>query len=282
MAGTLAHPVVVLVLGASTPVGCYFLQRASQISGLHLIAVSRHPFASAADGQLTWLQHDLDHGPVPTEATALVSFGPVGLAATQVQACAAIGRVVALSSASTCFKTDSPDPAEREQMARIVAAEEALTRLCEQRSAALSLFKTTMIYGGSSDRNVQRLGALIERLPLVPVTGKGLRAPVHADDLAELALRVLGLDARGTWLLGGGECLSYPDMLRRIAKSRGRHARLVPLPLWSLRPVLALARALGRLRDVQPAMLSRQAVDLVVDDSPARQQLGWNPRRFSP
>jgi hypothetical protein len=29
-------------------------------------------------------------------------------------------------------------------------------------------------------------------------------------------------------------------------------------------------------------MLARQAHDLVVDDSPAREQLGWNPMRFSP
>ena len=272
-----------LVLGASNLVGRLFLERAAARSELQLLAVSRRQPTRSLSG-VTWLQHDLTHAPVSAMAPVLVSFGPVGLAVRQLEASPAVGRVVALSSASTEFKSDSPDRAERAQMAAIVADEARLAALCAERGAGLSLFKTTMIYGGGEDANVSRLAGLSARLPFFPVTGSGLRQPVHADDLAELALRVLSVGERsfGTWLLGGGETLDYPTMLRRIATAQGRQARIVSVPAWALKTALKIGHALGRLRDISPAMLERQAVDLTVNDQPAREHLGWNPRPFRP
>ena len=274
---------MVLVLGASNVAGRLFLERAAARSELHLLAVSRRQPTRSLSG-VTWLQHDLAHSPVSAMAPVLVSFGPVGLAVRQLEASPAVGRVVALSSASTEFKGDSPDRAERAQMATIMADEARLAALCAERGAGLSLFKTTMIYGGGGDGNVSRLAELSARLPFVPVTGSGLRQPVHADDLAELALRVLLMGERsfGTWLLGGGEILDYPTLLRRIATVHGRQARLIRVPAWALKAALRLGHALGRLRDISPAMLERQVADLTVNDQPAREHLGWSPRPFRP
>ena len=283
MATPLAQAPVVLVLGASNAVGRCFLGRAAGRSELQLLAVSRQQPMSSQAGTI-WLQHDLSQGPVSVMATALISFGPIGLAVRQFEATPTIGRVLALSSASTEFKADSTDRAEREQMAAIRADEARLSELCAERGAGLSLFKTTMIYGGGSDANVSRLAGLTARLPFVPLAGNGRRQPVHADDLAELALRVLAMDERsfGTWLLGGGETLDYPTMLRRIAKAQGRQTRIVPVPAWSMKAALRIGHALGRLRDISPVMLERQAADLTVNDQPAREYLGWNPGPFRP
>jgi nucleoside-diphosphate-sugar epimerase len=284
VASALSTSPVVLILGASTAAGRFFLERASGTAALQLIAVSR-TVPAKLDSGVTWLQHDLAESAAPANPSVLVSFGPVGLAAKQLAASASIGRVMALSSASTLFKSESEDAAERALMHSIIADERRLIELCKARNAALDLFKTTMIYGGGSDANISRLRALIKRLPVVPVVGAGLRAPVHADDLARLALSVLSdkpsADQR-TWLLEGGERLTYTDLVGRVAAESGVPARIVRPPLWTLRFGLALAHRLGRLRDIKTAMLARQADDLVVDDSPAREQLGWNPRRFSP
>jgi nucleoside-diphosphate-sugar epimerase len=280
VAAPLVGGTVVLVLGASNAVGRFFLERAGQCSGLQLLAVSRRLPEHSLPGT-TWLQHDLNDGPVSVMATALVSFGPVSLALRQLQATPSLGRVIALSSASTEFKRDSADPAERAQMASIQADEEGLSGLCAARGVGLSLFKATMIYGGG-DANVSRLADLAARLPVLPVAGNGLRQPVHADDLAELALRTLAMDKSsfGTWLLGGGETLDYRAMLRRIASAQGRKARLLPMPVRAMQAALKAAQLFGCLRDIRPVMLKRQAVDLVVDDQPARASLGWNPRPF--
>lgn len=283
MAAKLTPNAVVLVLGASTAAGRSFLQGAATRTGIHLLAVSRRPPAHSHPS-VTWIQHDLAEGPAPVDPGVLVSFGPVGLAAEQLEVTPGIGRVVAVSSASTLFKSGSGDRRERALMDGIRSDEQRLLDICRRRDAVASLFKTTMIYGGGRDANVSRLAGLLRRLPLVPVAGRGLRAPVHADDLAALAVAVLaqGERGQGTWLLGGGERLSYPEMLRRIAAAEGRSVRLVPMPAWTLRPLLAVAHRLGRLGDVNAAMLARQAEDLVVDDRPARERLGWNPRPFSP
>lgn len=283
MAAALEHRTAVLVLGASNAAGQAFIERASRHDELHLLAVSRRPPASAQAG-MTWLQHDLNDGPVSAMASVLVSFGPLALALRQLEATPSLGRVIALSSASTLFKADSDDPSERTQMAAIRNDEALLQALCEARGAALTLLKTTMIYGGGNDANVSRLAGLTARLPFVPVVGNGLRQPVHAHDLAELALRMLSRNAgsTGTWLLGGGETLTYAAMLRRIGAAQGRAVRVLRLPLPTLRLVLRMAHVLSLLRDVRPVMLERQAVDLVVDDRPARERLGWNPRGFSP
>lgn len=273
---------VVLVLGASGPVGRRFLER-TRNQRIRAIAVSRQ-VPDQSWPHVTWLQHDLERAPADVRTGALVSFGPLAHALTQVEQGRGLGRVIALSSASTQFKRRSPDRAERRQMSALLECEKALEAACRRRDIVLTLLKPTMIYGGEADGNVSRIAGLVSRLPFVPVAGRGLRAPVHAGDLARLTVECLiaGSDSAGTWPLAGGETLAYPDMVRRIAAAEGRRVRLLRLPAWLMKPAVRTARLTGRMRDISPAMIDRQAMDLVVDDTPAREQLGWNPRPFRP
>lgn len=273
---------VILLLGASGAVGSRFLERTSD-RGVRIIAISRRAPAHAWP-HVTWIEHDLERVPADVRAGTLVSLGPIAHALSQIEAVPGIGRVIALSSASTRFKRHSPDRRERRQMAAIDRTEQRLGEVCRQREIGLTLLKTTLIYGGQHDANISRIAALSRRLPLVPVAGDGLRQPVHADDLARLVLDciVLGGTAAGCWLLGGGETLTYPDMMRRVAAAEGRQARLVRLPAWLMSAALKAAHLAGGLRDITPAMIQRQKMDLVVDDAPARETLAWNPRPFRP
>lgn len=271
-----------LVFGASGAIGKCLIERLAG-QGVSVMAVSRNQ-PQRSDPHVIWLQQDLDLSPVEAEASALISLGPIRHALDQVQHSPRLGRVVALSSASTRFKTHSPDSAERRLMAELIGIETELTQLCRRRDILLTLLKPTMIYGTADNKNVQRVAGLTRRVPCVPYCGRGLRQPVHADDLARLVVDCLkrGESAAGTWFLAGGESLAYPDMLRRIATSAGQTPRLVRLPAFMLKAMLWLARRAGRLDDIRPAMIDRQRVDLVVDDMPARERLGWNPRPFRP
>ncbi len=271
-----------LVLGASGPVGTFLLDRLSE-QAVTVMAVSRQQ-PQRADGRVIWMQLDLSHGPVEAEASVLVSLGPIRHALAQVEKGRRLGRVVALSSASTLFKTQSSDPAERELMAELLSLEQALEQACRERDIDLTLLKPTMIYGGGRDGNVSRIGALVKHLGLVPYCGKGLRQPVHADDLARVVVDCLKLGRRaaGRYLLGGGETLDYPTLLKRVGSARGQVVKLVRLPVFLLKLMLKLAHLSGRMNDVRPAMLERQAIDLVVDDQPARERLNWRPRAFRP
>lgn len=278
----MSEAAVILLLGASGPVGRFFLDRTAG-QPIRVLAVSRHDPLKAWP-HVTWLQHDLERAPADVRAGTLVSFGPLAHALTQVEQGIGLGRVIALSSASTLFKRQSADRAERRQIAALNQCEEALEAACRERDIVLTLLKPTMIYGGGRDANVTRIAGLVSRLPVVPVAGRGQRAPVHADDLARLAVEcvISGPRSAGTWLLAGGETLTYPDMLRRVAAAEGRSIRLLRLPHWLLKPAVRAAHLAGRMRDINPAMIERQAMDLVVDDTPAREQLGWNPRPFRP
>jgi len=272
---------VILLLGASGAVGQRFLDRTS-FRQVRVIAISRRDPVRAWP-HVTWLQHDLERSPADVRAGALISFGPLAHALSQVEQGTGLGRVIALSSASTLFKRHSPDRAERRQMAALAQCEEALARACRARDIVLTLLKPTMIYGGE-DANVSRIAGLVSKMPFVPFAGRGLRAPVHADDLARLAVEcvIAGPASAGTWLLAGGETLAYPDMLRRVAAAEGRPIRLLRLPAWLMKSAVRASHLAGRLGDIRPAMIERQGMDLVVDDTPAREQLGWNPRPFRP
>jgi len=276
-----------LLLGASSATGQALLRQGSTLGPTQ--AISRHamPPSLRAEtaGDIQWLVHDLALAPAATAWHTLISLGPVDHALRQVEALdtdAPAQRVIALSSASPQFKYDSADQAERAMMRALVETEGQLQRACEARGLPLVLLKTALLYGGQPNANIDRLAGLMARLPLFPVVGRGQRHPVHVDDLAALVARLSQLDVSGTWLLGGGEMLSYPVMLARIAEARGLTLRCIPVPLWLLRTALVAAHAVGQLRDVRAVMLARQAEDLLVDDAPARSELGWRPGPFRP
>ena len=271
-----------LLLGASGATGQFLIQRLAG-QGVMLMAVSRRQ-PEQGQPHVIWLQQDLDAGPAEVESSVLISLGPLVHALRQVEQAPRLGRVIALSSASTRFKAQSPDDDERELIVRLVELEADLQELCRQRDIDLTLLKPTLIYGGKDDANVSRIGGLAARMKWLPYCGRGLRQPVQADDLARLIVDclALGRPSAGSWLLGGGESLEYPAMLGRISSARGRSNRLLRLPLWIMKVLLAAAHASGRMQDIRPVMLTRQQVDLVVDDTPARERLGWQPRPFRP
>lgn len=284
----------ILIFGATQGVGQALIPALAGLSDqspLSLHAVTRQAALTRSDQSntpVTWHHLDLSQAQPEIEADVLISLGPIQYAHDYIQNTPNPPKVVwALSSASTDFKSESSDLKEQQQMADILAAEQALMDVCQARQVQWQLLKTTLLYG-RNDYNVNRLAQLIQKLRWVPVLGEGKRAPVHVDDVAQLI--VLGLKRyleqdqfhTGGYRLQGGEILSYPEMLRRIAKRRGLACRVLKLPAAALIAPLYLAHAFGLLQDVSLAMLARQSMDLLVDDAKARQQLGWAPRHFEP
>lgn len=272
----------ILLLGASGSTGQFLIDRMTD-EGVLLMAVSRRQPARTGS-HLIWIEHDLDLGPLEADANVLIGLGPLHHVLAQVRHGQRLGRVIAMSSASTLFKAESSDPIERTLIKRLIEVEAELQHECQRRAIDLTLLKPTLIYAPGRDANISRVAGLIGRLGFAPYCGSGLRQPVHADDLARLVMDCLALGpiASGSWQLGGGETLTYPAMLRRIASASGRQVRMLPLPPALIKAALYLAHAAGRLRDIRAVMLDRQRLDLVVDDSSAREHLGWNPRPFRP
>lgn len=268
----------VLVMGASGSIGACLLERLRR-HGIPVLAVSRHPPQCSVDG-VTWLQHDLDDAPLVCDASVIFSAGPVRHVLGQLEVSRRIGRIVMVSRDGTHAGQARPVSGARATNRVVNEIENELVEQCRHRHVALTILRPTLAYGGHRPDAVDRLAELAGRMPVFPVAGRGLRQPVHVDDLAGAMLAALRTDAAGDFELGGGETLDYPAMIRRIAAREGRIVRFVRLPATLLCATLGVCHLGGRLRDIRPDMLRRQALDLVVDDTPARQELGWMPRPF--
>jgi nucleoside-diphosphate-sugar epimerase len=75
--------------------------------------------------------------------------------------------------------------------------------------------------------------------------------------------------ANETFLVGDGEDLSTPDLIRRMARAMGRTARLLPVPAPL---IMAAATVLGK-----GEMAHRICGSLQVDISKSQELLRWNP-----
>lgn len=276
-------PVPLLVLGATSLVGGYLLQRLAA-ERRPALAVSRR-----APDRPGWVRADL------TDPNALDRLGPVQAAISLMPlwglvpvlpglAASGLRRLVAFSSTSRFTKQGSGHAGERAVAQALAEAEDRVAALCATSGVALTVLRPTLIYAEGRDGNISRLARLIDRFGVVPLAGQGqgLRQPVHADDLAGAALAVLASPATAgrSYDLAGGETLTYRAMVGRLFQALGRPERILslPPPVWRAALVLARPWLTGATGD----MGARMSADLVFDDQAARADFGWSPRPFRP
>lgn len=274
----------VALTGASSQLGVFLLPRL-QAAGYRVNAYSRAVRSGPVEvsGQVRWLRPE--SGSRPAEADALVSCGPLALALEMLAAGLGPGRVVAFSTTSVTAKADSGSRPERRRMAAIRADEGRLKSACSERGIPLLLLRPTLIYGCGLDRNISLLARFGKKFGFIPVAGNagGLRQPVHADDLAKLAVGALAAEPAPDMESPacGGSTLSYREMVSRVAACIGG-VRVVPLPAALMGSAAGLLSLLPAFRGVNAEMVRRQSRDLVFDDSPLRSVLGHDPRPFRP
>ncbi|HUZ63518.1 MAG TPA: NAD(P)H-binding protein [Acetobacteraceae bacterium] len=140
----------------------------------------------------------------------------------------------------------------------------------------------TMIYGAEGEDNVQRLAALLRRLPVVPLPGAGraLVQPIHQDDVTRAVCAALDLPdlAPRALVIAGPAPLSYADFTRAVAAAAGlRPPRILPIPAAPLMAAARLAALLPFLPRIRPAEIRRLLEDKAFDIAPMAQTLGFRP-----
>lgn len=273
-----------LVIGARGIVGGYIVRRLVKL-GERPLAISRQPKVQA---NVQWILGDLirpDDLTLPPVST-IYCTAPVGLLADAIERLASpsLRRVVAFTSTSLVTKLDSELETERDSVRSWAEAEQRLIDACERLGIQWTILRPTIIYDEGQDQNITRIARLVQRLGFFPLagSGKGLRQPVHAEDLAIGAINAAASNAaiNRIYAMPGGETITYREMVGRIFDGIQRPRRIVSIPpvLWKL----ALMAMRPLVPNVNAAMGSRMNKDLIFDFTPAAQDLGWKPREFRP
>lgn len=268
----------VLVVGGSSQIGHFLLPRLSA-GGETVLALSR--VSRPVQDGVEWLRGALPKAVPPLPVlSAIISFGPLQALADWLAHTALpdAPRVIATSSMSAETKRDSVVSAEREIARQLRAGEVALAAACARHGCAWTVLRPTLVYGAGLDKSLTPIARRAMRSRVFPIpAGRGLRQPVHADDIAQAVLAALECPAAAGRILsiGGGERLLYPEMFARVRRSLPRATVPVPLPAWLLR--------LGR--QAWPSLrgpLSRLDSDLVADNDELQRLLQVQPRPFQP
>jgi nucleoside-diphosphate-sugar epimerase len=140
----------------------------------------------------------------------------------------------------------------------------------------------TMIYGAQGENTVQRLAALLARLPFAPLPGGGraLVQPIHQGDVTRSLLAAARLRWEGpqTLVVAGPAPLPYRDFLRAVAAAAGLRAPpILPIPALPLRLAAPLTRLIPGLPTVSADEIRRLTEDKAFDIGPMRRILGVEP-----
>jgi len=140
----------------------------------------------------------------------------------------------------------------------------------------------TMIYGAAGEHNVQRLAALLRRLPVLPLPGGGnaLVQPIHQDDVTRAIRAALALrwDGPHSIVVAGPAPLRYAGFVRAVAVAAGLPPpRIISFPLAPLIVAAALSRFLPLLPTIGPAEIRRLTEDKAFDIAPMRALLRVEP-----
>jgi nucleoside-diphosphate-sugar epimerase len=195
-----------------------------------------------------------------------------------------VKRIVVLSSTSRFTKAESNDAKEREAAVRLATSEQALQTWAETNKIEWTVFRPTLIYGYGKDKNITEIARFIARFGFFPLFGaaKGLRQPVHADDIASVCLTALSSTpmANRAYNLSGGEKLSYKEMVSRIFLALDNRPRLISIPLPAFKLAIDCLRLLPRFRNWTASMAERMNHDLIFDHSEAHRDFNFSPRPF--
>ena len=282
------------VLGATSLVGNYLLELLSQ-SDLDITAFTRRcnddcPAIKGVD----WVQ--LDDNTNMTKYNSIannqidfwISVAPIWILPSLFVLLETyrIKRIVALSSTSLFVKSDSSDFLEKNVATKLSEGEKQLKTWAINNGIEWIILRPTLIYGAGRDKNVAEIANFIRRFGFFPLFGaaRGLRQPVHANDIATACLAaLLNLSVvNHAYNLSGGETLTYRDMISRIFAALGRRPQLVHVPLWFFRLGIAVLHCLPRYRHWTSAMAERMNQDLCFDHTEASRDFGYFPKAFEP
>lgn len=287
----------ILVTGASSQVGQFLLPKLIEMGHQILIVSRKKPFIyaeSEKNEQLIHLQVDLgqldtDDKPIElAKVNTIIHLAPMYLLIPLLKKLdkKTLKRLIAFSSTSVFGKDNTKDKKEQILVQRLKEAEQQAIDICSKSQIDWTIIRPTLIYGAGRDKNISFIRAFIEKYSFFPIVGqgKGLRQPVHAQDLAQACLQILNNSKcfNKSYNLAGNETLRYDAMVKRIFQCLDKSPKIFKLPLPLFKTIISVIRIIPRYSFLTGEMAERINQDLVYDNTPAHQDFNYQPRDFQP
>lgn len=140
----------------------------------------------------------------------------------------------------------------------------------------------TMIYGAQGEDNVQRLAALLKRLPVVPLPagGRALVQPIHQSDVTRSIMAALARNwpDSDVIVIAGPTALPYADFVREVATAaRLKAPRILAIPAALLMAAAPFTGLVPGLPTIGRDEVRRLGEDKAFDIGPMMARLGVTP-----
>ena len=292
------------LFGARSPSGEAFRRLAtSELPESELSCYSRQFHDSLIRSHIARFEDPSSFRPAgdPSVPATWISFGPIWLLAPFLEQLASsfperlsgLCCLVACSSSSVLTKRFAANRFDQELVDRLARAEDQLITTCRHLKVRCHILRPALIYGQVGlygDRNFSQLLMFMRRFPLMPLPAdSGLRQPIHASQLAAVALHLVKqLSEVGSnpslperIEIGGDSILDYQAMLRALQQVQPTgdpacRCRLLPIPN---RLFFSLASPL-LLRSPKAFEAVMRMTANLSGFTPAHQLLGGEPQPF--
>jgi GT2 family glycosyltransferase len=192
-----------------------------------------------------------------------------------------VRRLVAFSSTSITTKSDSMDQKEKDVARRLQEGERWLESFCRSNDVACLIVRPTIIYGGHYNRSIRLVQKMIRILGVFPfvIPERGTRQPIHADDLAQMAVAWINSTVTGVEIVSvaGRNVLSNRLLMERLFRSVGRKLRVLPVRARYVQILLQCGSRVFRGLLPSPAAIDRLAVDLGQSNDEAIEKFDFRP-----
>ncbi len=209
----------------------------------------------------------------------LINIASIGFgsAKTILNSCkdASIKRVIFISSTSlfTTLNTNS-------KSIRIEAE-----RLIKKSDLNWTILRPTMIYGTPNDRNMIKLIKWIDKVPFIPIFGKGdsLQQPIFVSDLAWSIVEIINNKNtfKKSFNLSGKEPITFNQVINIISMYMGKKPLKIFLPYLIFVKVMRFFELLGINFFIKSEQIKRLNEDKNFSYSKATKIFGFRPRNFS-
>lgn len=193
-----------------------------------------------------------------------------------------ISHLICFSSTSIFTKATNSTEDSKEVVKNLEYGEKFVLKASKKYGFTVNIVRPTMIYGYDIDNNINLIRKYIQKCHFFPVYkgGRGLRQPVHTEDLSSAILALLCQKKPQTkdYNLAGGEILSYKEMVKRIFLSCSLLPIIPNIPFmpFLIRIIKPFTNPL-----MNPDVALNMEKDFAFSCTKAKKDFNYNPRKFT-